>query len=316
MPVGADSRVWNRLGNYRLYFHQNQDFFSDASRDLVAFANFLKDMGDTRNLKGWGYQYGRFDNRWDQKGSAYHQDDISDLREVMMYQLDNMPSSPSRRNMVSWMNRVYLPNNFLGVLRLRLYSWRLSIKEFYRGIRDNYYSNDIDQLQNAISNSIKWYYRNRPKDRFREQYDPVLFQQALVEYQYLADVMTLFKEVYFRGQPGYPTSDEKPVPTPAMLNEALFELGMDDPLPEWDPRLCQRCDASGKVSTRAGIQRCSACRGFGYLGNPKLFPVLYPGSFPTSRVRTMNNDSRWPFTVEHEFPTSEQLAELAARAKL
>ncbi len=312
--VGSGSR--DDLANYRLYFHQNRYFFGEASRDLVDFANFLKDMGDTRNLKGWGYQYGRFDNRWDQKGSAYHQDDISDLREAIMSQLDNMPSSPSRRNMVSWLNKVYLPNNFLGVLRLRLYSWRLSINEFYRGIRDNYYSDDIDRLQDAISNSIKWYRRNRPKDRFREQYDPVLLQQALVEYQHLADVMTLFKEVYFRGQSGYPASDEKPVPTPAMLNEALFELGMDDPLPEWDPRPCQRCDASGKISTSARTQRCGNCRGFGYLGNPKLFPVLYPGSFPASRVRTMNNDSRWPFVVEHRFPTSEQLAELAARAKL
>ena len=313
-PVGSGSR--DDLANYRLYFYQNRDFFGEASRNLVDFANFLSDMGESRNLRGWGYQHGRFDNRWGQTGSARYQDDISNLREAMMYQLDNMPSSRYRRNMVSWLNRVNLPNNFLGVLRLRLYSLRLAIKDFYRQIRSDYYVNDIDQLRNAIQTAIKWYYRTRPKDRFREHYDPVQFQQALREYQHLADVLTLFKEVYFRGQSGHPASDEKPVPTPAMLNEALFELGMDEPLPEWNPKICQRCDGTGAVKTSARTQRCGDCRGFGYLGNPKLFPVLYPGSFPSSKVRVMNNDSRWPFIVEHRFPTSEQLAELAARAKL
>ena len=322
-PVGSGSR--DDLANYRLYFYENRDFFGEASRGLVAFANFLKDMGDTRNLKGWGYQYGRFDNRWDQTGSAYHQDDISDLRESLMYQLDRIERKqghigllPMQDRLAKWLKEGYLPNNFLGILRLRLYLLKLSIVESYRIIR-NEYSHSIDEisdLQDAVRNSIKWYYRNRPKDRFREQYDPVLLQQALREYQHLADVLTLFKEVYFRGQSGYPTSDEKPVPTPAMLNEALFELGMDEPLPEWDPKICQRCDGTGKVSTSARTQRCGACRGFGYMGEPKLFPVLYPGSFPSSKVRVMNNDSRWPFIVEHRFPTSEQLAELAARAKL
>ena len=88
-PVGSGSR--DDLANYRLYFYENRDFFGEASRNLVDFANFLSDMGEPRNLRGWGYQHGRFDNRWDQTGSARYQDDISDLREAMMYQLDNMP---------------------------------------------------------------------------------------------------------------------------------------------------------------------------------------------------------------------------------
>ena len=318
-PVGSGSR--EDLANYRLYFHQNRDFFGEASRNLVDFANFLSDMGEPQNVTGWGYQHGSFDTRWDQKGSARYQDGVSDLREAMLYLLDNQRSSSCRRNMVSWLNRVYLPNNFLGVLRLRLYSLRLWFMDLYRDLRDEWddvdYYNDIDDLRSDIRRAIKWYRRTLPKDRFREQYDPVRFHQILGEYQHLADVLTLFKEVYFRGQPGYPLHyGEKPVPTPAMLNEALFELGMDEPLPEWNPKICQRCDGTGKVSTSARTQRCGDCRGFGYLGEPKLFPVLYPGSYPSSKVRVMNNDSRWPFIVEHRFPTSEQLAELAARAKL
>ena len=320
-PVGSGSR--DDLANYRLYFHQNRDFFGEASRNLVEFANFLSDMGEPQNVTGWGYQHGRFGTRWDQKGSArqtFPALEVFNLREAMMNLLDNNRSSRCRTNMVSWLNRVYLPNNFLGVLRLRLYSLRLWLMDLYRDLRDEWddvdYYKDIDDLRSDIRQAIKWYYRTRPKDRFREHYDPMQFQQALREYQQLADVLTLFKEVYFRGQPGYPASDEKPVPTPAMLNEALFELGMDEPLPEWNPKICQRCDGTGRVSTSARTQRCGDCRGFGYLGEPKLFPVLYPGSFPKSKVRVMNNDSRWPFMVEHRFPTSEQLAELAARAKL
>ena len=145
-----------------------------------------------------------------------------------MYQLDRIERKqgivglfPMQDRLAKWLKEGYLPNNFLGILRLRLYLLKLSIVESYRIIR-NEYSHRIDEisdLQDAVRNSIKWYYRNRPKDRFREQYDPVLLQQALREYQHLADVLTLFKEVFRGGR-------DTPLPTRNPFHSRHVERGV------------------------------------------------------------------------------------------
>ena len=168
----------------------------------------------------------------------------------------------------------------------------------------------------AFYNTLQWYRSEKPLLRFREQYDPQAFGEVITEYQHLADVISLYKEVWFRGTPGYPTGDT-PIPTPESINEALFELGMDAALPDWDYEICPKCNNKGVFNNR----RCSKCKGFGYLADQRIYPLKYAGSFSTGEKRSMNRESAWPirrFSVRDTLaiPTSERLRELASRAKL
>ena len=193
---------------------------------------------------------------------------------------------------------------------------RDSYNSIFHGYDDYWGERHFKLIMRAFHNTLQWYRSEKPLLRFREHYDPEAFNEVLIEYQHLADVLSLYKEVWFRGTSGYPT-EVNPVPTPESMNEALFELGMEDSLPDWDYEICPKCDNKGVVNNR----RCSKCKGFGYLADQRIYPLKYAGSFSTGEQRSMNRESAWPvrrFGVRDNLslPTSERLRELASRAKL
>jgi hypothetical protein len=315
------------MAPYRLYFINNRYFFEQATEDLIDLANFLQDLGGKYN-RGY-YDYG---NRWKDdarvqvKGTTLQEvlienlEEVSDIHQVT---LTNNPTS-DLEYYLQWAKKTYIPNNYLGYLRL---SYKKTISSFNRALRDAYNSTvhgyddywgerHFKSIMRAFSKTLQWYRSEKPLLRFREHYDPQAFSEVMVEYQHLADVLSLYKEVWFRGTPGYPTG-ENPIPTPESINEALFELGMEDSLPDWDYEICPTCNNKGVLNNR----RCSKCKGFGYLADQRIYPLKYAGSFSTGEKRSMNRESAWPirrFSVRDNLalPTSERLRELASRAKL
>ncbi len=314
------------MAPYRLYFINNRYFFEEAAEDLIGLANFLQDLGGKYNQGYYDYQ-----NRWAQNPSDHGSLEGNTLQEVLVNKINNQFSKPSITDSwevkpdrdyifnyyLQWAEQAFIPNNFLGYFRLiiKQYSVRF-YREWYLNKED--YGNEklYQEISEIFSKVLEWYRNEKPLLRFREHYDPKTFNEVMIEYQHLADVLSLYKEVWFRGTPGYPTG-ENPVPTPESMNEALFELGMDDSLPDWDYEICPKCDNKGVFNNR----RCSKCKGFGYLADQRIYPLKYAGSFSTGEQRSMNRESAWPirrFTVRDNLslPTSERLRELASRAKL
>ncbi len=313
------------MAPYRLYFINNRYFFEEAAAELIALANFLQDMSGVHN-RGY-YDYG---NRWDEsfqygivKGNTLQEVLINELSSSVNYV---SPASEIANYYLQWAEQAIIPDNFLGYYRLiiKQYSVRF-YREWYLFKQD--YANEkvYKEISKVFSKVLKWYQNEKPFQRFREHYDPEAFSQIMTEYQHLADVLSLYKEVWFRGTPGYPTG-ETPAPTPEAMNKALFELGMDDALPQWDYEICSKCDNKGfvKLETEhrfSSNRRCSKCKGFGYLADQRIYPLKYAGSFSTGEQRSMNRESAWPirrFTVRDNLslPTSERLREFASRAKL
>ena len=315
------------MAPYRLYFINNRYFFEQAAEDLIGLANFLQDLGGKYNRGYYDYQ-----NRWEKlarvqvTGNTLQEVLIENLEEVSdihQVSLTNHPTS-DLEYYIQWAKQTYIPNNYLGYLRL---SCKKTISSFNRALRDSYNSifhgyddyweeRHFKTIMRAFDNTLQWYRSEKPLLRFREHYDPEVFNEVLIEYQHLADVLSLYKEVWFRGTSGYPT-EVNPVPTPESMNEALFELGMEDSLPDWDYEICPKCDNKGVVNNR----RCSKCKGFGYLADQRIYPLKYAGSFSTGEQRSMNRESAWPVRRfgprdNLSLPTSERLRELASRAKL
>tara|TARA_R110002020_G_scaffold10668_11_gene40647 strand:+ start:13433 stop:14506 length:1074 start_codon:yes stop_codon:yes gene_type:complete len=308
------------MAPYRLYFINNRYFFEQAAEDLIGLANFLQDLGGSH--RGY-YDY---QNRWAHNPSNHGSLEGNTLQEVLVNTINNQFSNYSHwesnhpyifNYYRQWAEQAFIPNNFLGYFRLiiKQYSVRF-YREWYLNKGDYGDEELYQEISEILSKVLTWYRNEKPLLRFRENYDPEAFNEVMVEYQHLADVLSLYKEVWFRGTPGYPTG-ENPVPTPESMNEALFELGMEDSLPDWDYEICPKCDNKGVVNNR----RCSKCKGFGYLADQRIYPLKYAGSFSTGEQRSMNRESAWPvrrFGVRDNLslPTSERLRELASRAKL
>ena len=311
------------MAPYRLYFINNRYFFEQAAEDLIGLANFLQDLGGKYNRGYYDYQNRWIDNERAQvKSNTLQEVLIENLREVsasipdsMMYELNYY---------LQWAEQALIPNNYLGYLRL---SYKKTIGSFNSALRDTYNSivqnydgyraeRHFKTIMKAFDSTLRWYRSEKPLLRFREHYDPETFRQVMIEYQHLADVLSLYKEVWFRGTPGFPMG-ETSAPTPESINEALFELGMEDSLPDWDYEICPKCDNKGVFNNR----RCSKCKGFGYLAEQRIYPLKYAGSFSTGEKRSMNRESAWPIRRFHVrdhliLPTSERLRELLSRAKL
>lgn len=304
------------MAPYRLYFINNRYFFEQATEDLIGLANFLQDLGGKYN-RGY-YDYG---NRWKDdarvqvKGNTLQEVLIENLQDLRYHGKDVSESGIKNRNYyLQWAEQSLIPNNYLGYLRL---SYKKTIGSIFGMVYDDYWEErHFKSIMEAFDSTLQWYRSEKPLLRFREHYDPEAFGEVMVEYQHLADVLSLYKEVWFRGTPGYPTG-ENPVPTPESINEALFELGMEDSLPHWDYEICPKCNNKGVFNNR----RCSKCKGFGYLADQRIYPLKYAGSFSTGNQRSLNRESAWPirrFSVRDNLalPTSERLRELASRAKL
>ena len=128
------------MAPYRLYFINNRYFFEQATEDLIDLANFLQDLGGKYN-RGY-YDYG---NRW--KDDARVQVTGTTLQEVLIENLEevsdthqvsltNHPTS-DLEYYIQWAKKTYIPNNYLGYLRL---SYKKTISSFNRALRDAYKS--------------------------------------------------------------------------------------------------------------------------------------------------------------------------------
>jgi len=314
------------MAPYRLYFINNRYFFEQAAEDLIGLANFLQDLGGKYN-RGY-YDYG---NRWNTNSSDHGIVKGNTLQEVLVNELSNRFSKTSLTNSwenppnrdyifnyyLQWAEKSIIPDDFLGYYRLIIKQYSVRFYREWYSFRQDYGNEKVHkEISEVFSKVLEWYRSEKPLLRFREHYDPEAFSEVMVEYQHLADVLSLYKEVWFRGTPGYPTG-ENPVPTPESINEALFELGMEDSLPHWDYEICPKCNNKGVFNNR----RCSKCKGFGYLADQRIYPLKYAGSFSTGNQRSLNRESAWPirrFSVRDNLalPTSERLRELASRAKL
>ena len=322
------------MAPYRLYFINNRYFFEEAAAELIALANFLRDMSGVDN-RGY-YDYG---NRWNTSPGDHGILEGNTLQEVLVNELSNQFSktavtdsweNPPDRHYIfdyylQWAEQAIIPNDFLGYYRLIIKQYSVYFYREWYLLREDFGNEEVyREISEVFSKVLRWYRHEKPFQRFREHYDPQAFSEVMTEYQHLADVLSLYKEVWFRGTPGYPVGSahpwkvgETPVPTPEVMNKALFELGMDDAIPQWDYEICPQCDNKGVVNNR----RCSKCKGFGYLADQRIYPLKYAGSFSTGEQRSMNRESAWPirrFNVRDNLslPTSERLRELASRAKL
>ena len=100
-----------------------------------------------------------------------------------------------------------------------------------------------------------------------QQYQQDVIYRINAELSEYYDAINLIRTLRRLYDQPYTNHDK---PTAQEIDEMLFEMGMDDALPHWDPEVCQRCDGQGQLNQR----RCSTCMGYGYHNPLRLLPSL------------------------------------------
>ena len=299
------------LADYRLYVYQNIDDLKQLETNIIDAANMLYDIG-IGLTDGAVSRYRPRDNAWrwrkhrqDEQPTTYSglQDYLlSSLVKKDMNLLDRLQDTYQNNDGINiqreilypymdWAENSYLPTNWIGGLRVSMKSIPVFFKDQWYG-RESLSWNDprhqiYDFLMNTFDNARLFYKWTKHLVKLK-QYDEVIINRINAKVSEYYDAINLIRTLRRLYDEPYTNHDK---PTAQEIDEMLFEMGMDDALPHWDPEICQRCDGQGQLTGR----RCVTCMGYGYHNPLRLYPVLYPGSYGSGKLQKLNLESRNPF---------------------
>ncbi|MEO2148479.1 MAG: hypothetical protein ABGW56_05390 [Flavobacteriaceae bacterium] len=325
------------LADYKLYIINNKEAFQTLERQVVGLANYLYDL--SRPLKVLSrYSYYRTDTskdpwRWQKhRNQTEEEENYPSLKDYLINKLEeldrflesdqysdaiaqsnlnaskyNHDSMQTRKivwKYMDWVSNSYLPTNFIGSNRVWLKSFILYFKVEYtewkydwsESRKNNSLTKTYEKLDLIFKNALKYYRDNHYAIKLRKQ-DNFDIELATERSEDAIKLLRLMRELW----------DNADIDT-AELNELLFEMGMDDQLPIWNPMVCQKCDGEGFTVHRSKKRRCLKCKGYGYNNTHRIYPIRYQGSYSQRELSELNRDSFSPFTyISNAFGRNSRL---------
>ena len=211
---------------------------------------------------------------------------------------ENMDNRKIVWKYMDWASNSYLPDNFIGYNRVWLKEFILYFKTEYAewkvsskfgDYRDGLSFSTYKQLDEIFENAKKYYRDNhyaiklRKQDNFDIKLATERSEDAIKLLREIRDLWSASR----KGVYGVQTAE---------LNELLFEMGMDDRLPIWDPMVCQKCEGEGFTVHRSKKRRCLKCKGYGYNNPNRIYPIRYQGTYSQRELSELNRDAYPPFT--------------------
>lgn len=314
------------LADYRLYVSQNREQLKQLESDIISSANMLYDLGtgltdpkrhyyDVSQGTEWRWEKHRRDENpttyaglQDYLVTKLKQEDMrlqdrNDQRYGNVWK-SQTPQRDVLGQYIDWAEDTYLPDNWIGSFRLRMKSIPLFFYDQWYVFKEygNPYRRVYDFVKNLFRDARRFYNQNQKINRLK-QYDEQIIDRINAELSEYYDAINLLRTLRKLYDEPYTNHDK---PTAQEIDEMLFEMGMDDALPHWDPEICQRCEGEGQLKGR----RCSTCSGYGYHNPLRLYPVLYPGSYGSGKLHEMNLESKNPFLIFGRNRWSDALREL------
>lgn len=314
------------LADYRLYVINNKEAFQTLELQVVGLANYLYDLSRPLKLMPWGAGYAsdQRDNPWRWQKHRNHieeEENYSSLKDYLIKKLEeldrflesdqysdaivqsnltaskyNHDSMQTRKivwKYMDWVSNSYLPDNFIGSHRVWLKGFILYFKKEYsewkydwsESRQNNSLTRTYVKLDLIFENALKYYHSNYYAIKLRKQ-DNFDIELATERSEDAIKLLRQIRELWSRRQEDIDTTE---------LNELLFEMGMDDRLPVWDPMVCQKCDGAGFTVNRSKKRRCLTCKGYGYNNPHRIFHIRYQGTYSQRELRELNRDAYPPF---------------------
>ncbi len=309
------------LADYKLYVINNKEAFQTLELQVVGLANYLYDLSRPLKLNYTHRAYHKANNdpwRWTKhRGHTEEEENYSSLKDYLIqnleeldrllesedhygYEIEKSTETMDNRKIVwkyiDWASNSYLPDNFIGYNRVWLKEFILYFKKEYEEWKVNsgrMSGNSLPfstykQLDEIFENAKKYYRDNhyaiklRKQDNFDVRLATERSEDAIKLLRQIRDLWSPSRKGVYGVQP-------------AELNELLFEMGMDDRLPIWDPMVCQKCEGGGFTVHRSKKRRCLKCKGYGYNNPNRIYPIRYQGTYSERELSELNRDAYPPF---------------------
>ena len=306
------------LADYKLYVINNKEAFQTLELQVVGLANYLYDL--SRPLKArYSYTRPAANDPWrwiKHRNHTEEEENYSSLKDYLIqnldkldrlldsedhygYEIEKSTETMDNRKIVwkymDWASNSYLPDNFIGYNRVWLKEFILYFKKEYAEWKVNSgrtSSNSLSfstykQLDEIFENAKKYYRDNhyaiklRKQDNFDIKLATERSEDAIKLLREIRDLWSASRKGVYGVQP-------------TELNELLFEMGMDDRLPIWDPMVCQKCEGEGFTVHRSK-RRCLKCKGYGYNNPNRIYPIRYQGTYSERELSELNRDAYPPF---------------------
>ena len=307
------------LADYKLYVINNKEAFQTLELQVVGLANYLYDL--SRPLKArYSYTRPAANDPWrwiKHRNHTEEEENYSSLKDYLInkldkldrllesedhygYEIEKSTETMDNRKIVwkymDWASNSYLPDNFIGYNRVWLKEFILYFKKEYAEWKVNsgrMSGNSLSfstykQLDEIFENAKKYYRDNhyaiklRKQDNFDIKLATERSEDAIKLLRQIRDLWSASR----KGVYGVQTAE---------LNELLFEMGMDDRLPIWDPMVCQKCEGEGFTVHRSKKRRCLKCKGYGYNNPNRIYPIRYQGTYSERELSELNRDAYPPF---------------------
>ena len=308
------------LADYKLYVINNKEAFQTLELQVVGLANYLYDLSRPLKLNYNHRAYYKANNdpwRWTKhRGHTEEEENYSSLKDYLIqnldkldrllesedhygYEIEKSTETMDNRKIVwkymDWASNSYLPDNFIGYNRVWLKEFILYFKKEYAYWKvnsgrtsGNSLSFSTYKLDKIFENAKKYYRDNhyaiklRKQDNFDIKLATERSEDAIKLLREIRDLWSASR----KGVYGVQTAE---------LNELLFEMGMDDRLPIWDPMVCQKCEGEGFTVHRSKKRRCLKCKGYGYNNPNRIYPIRYQGTYSERELSELNRDAYPPF---------------------
>ena len=316
------------LADYKLYVINNKEAFQTLELQVVGLANYLYDL--SRPLKArYSYTRPAANDPWrwiKHRNHTEEEENYSSLKDYLFqnldkldrllestdkeevwidpggsgYEIEGTSEIMDNRKIVwkymDWVSNSYLPDNFIGYNRVWLKEFIIFFKKEYEVWKVNsgrMSSNGLswstyEKLDEIFENAKKYYRDNhyaiklRKQDNFDVRLATERSEDAIKLLRQIRDLWSASR----KGVYGVQTAE---------LNELLFEMGMDDRLPIWDPMVCQKCEGEGFTVHRSKKRRCLKCKGYGYNNPNRIYPIRYQGTYSERELSELNRDAYPPF---------------------
>jgi hypothetical protein len=316
------------LADYKLYVINNKEAFQTLELQVVGLANYLYDL--SRPLKArYSYTRPAANDPWrwiKHRNHTEEEENYSSLKDYLFqnldkldrllestdkeevwidpggsgYEIEGTSEIMDNRKIVwkymDWVSNSYLPDNFIGYNRVWLKEFIIFFKKEYEVWKVNsgrMSSNGLswstyEKLDLIFENAKKYYRDNhyaiklRKQDNFDVRLATERSEDAIKLLREIRDLWSASRKGVYGVQP-------------AELNELLFEMGMDDRLPIWDPMVCQKCEGEGFTVHRSKKRRCLKCKGYGYNNPNRIYPIRYQGTYSERELSELNRDAYHPF---------------------
>lgn len=306
------------LADYKLYVINNKEAFQTLELQVVGLANYLYDLSRPLKVR---YSYSRpaANDPWrwaKHRNHTEEEENYSSLKDYLInkldkldrllesedhygYEIEKSTETMDNRKIVwkymDWASNSYLPDNFIGYNRVWLKEFILYFKKEYAewkvnsgGTHHRLSFSTYKQLDEIFENAKKYYRDNhyaiklRKQDNFDIKLATERSEDAIKLLREIRDLWSASRKGVYGVQP-------------TELNELLFEMGMDDRLPIWDPMVCQKCEGEGFTVHRSKKRRCLKCKGYGYNNPNRIYPIRYQGTYSERELSELNRDAYPPF---------------------